>query len=179
MILDAELAVEHAKTRQRLERSDYWPDIILGIDYRIRKDVAGDPVDGADYVSFKLGLDIPLWFFTKQKHRVLSAEHVSTASREKERSVREMLVTRLEDAQSMLALSNESIQRYDTSIMPEAEAALHAAEVAYEVGQIDFNALLAAQSDLFDIRIERLDLLRKYNQTRAALAELHGSLNER
>lgn len=174
MLLNAELAVESANTQQRLARSDYWPDITLGIDYRIRSDLAGDPVNGADFLTFKLGLDIPVWFFAKQKHQVRSAELMSVASQEKERSVREMLTTRFRDAQSMLALAYESIQQYDISIVPEAEAALQAAEVAYEVGQIDFNALLTAQSDLYDIHLERLDLLRKYNQTRAALAELHG-----
>ena len=84
-----------------------------------------------------------------------------------------------EDAQSALEFADRSIEQYDRSILPEAEAALEAAEVAYKVGQIDFNALLTAQTDLLDIRLERLDLLRRYHQTRAALTELYGAPDER
>jgi cobalt-zinc-cadmium efflux system outer membrane protein len=86
---------------------------------------------------------------------------------------------RYRDAQSNLLVALESIHRYDESILPEAEAAVEAAEVAYEVGKVDFNSLLTAQSDAFEIRLEHLDLVRQYHQTRAALAELSGISYER
>ncbi len=179
MFVNALLENEHAEAQKRLAHRNYFPDLTLGIDYRLRREIPGDPVQGTDFLSFKLGLSFPLWFFDKQSHQVKSAQKLTLASRERIRFVRDILTTKLNDARSNLEFIIESLKSYDDSIVPEAQAALEAAEVAYEVGQIDFNALLAAQSDLFEIQIERLDLLRQYHQTRAKMAELAGTINER
>jgi len=126
----------------------------------------------------RFGVNIPLWSSGKKAQSVRSSEQLSLAPREKERSVRDMLEMRFGDAQAALTLARESIQQYDTALLPEAEAALSASELAYEVGQTDFDALLAAQRDLLEIRLERLDLLRQYHQTKAVLAELIGTPKE-
>jgi len=72
-----------------------------------------------------------------------------------------------------------SIRQYDRAIIPDTETALQATEAAYEVGRLDFNTLLTAQTDLLESRLERLDLLRQYHQSRAILAELNGVPYER
>ena len=179
MLSDATLAVEGARIQQRLAQHTYRPDFTVGVDYRLRKDIPTDPVRGTDFLTFKVGLNLPLWFFSKQKHDVRAARHMTRVSMERERSVRELLTTRLGDAQSQLTMVLASLRRYDESILPETEAAAKAARVAYEVGDVDFNALLAAQSDAFEVQLERLDLLRQYHQTIAALNELAGISQER
>ena len=171
--------VDRAQSRKHLARHQYYPDISLGIDYRFRQDIAGDPIRGEDFLSFKVGFSLPLWFFAKQKHQVRSAEQMTYASIEREISIRDQLKRKYDDALSNLKLLKASIDKYENSLLPEAQAALEAAEVAYEVGEIDFNALLTAQTDAFDIRLERLDLLRQYHKTISLLAELAGSKQER
>jgi outer membrane protein TolC len=171
----AALSVRKSEAQERLAKSQYWPDITLGVDYRFRHELPSDPVRGADFFSFKVGLNVPLWFFTKQKHQVQAARRQALASQEQERAVRELIGVQLEDAYSVLAFTVESMQSYDEAIVPQAEAAAEAAQVAYQVGQIDFNALLSAQADLLEVRLERIDLLRRHHLTRAKIAELLGS----
>ncbi|UCG62548.1 MAG: TolC family protein [Candidatus Zixiibacteriota bacterium] len=178
-LASAASVVDQAETRRRLARREFLPDLMLGVDYRFRQNVLGDPVRGTDFVTFKIGVNLPLWFFAKQKHQVRSANQLVLASRQRERSIRDMLTTRYNDAASSLSTILESIDKYDSSLVPEAQAAVEAAEVAYEVGEVDFDALLTAQSDAFEIRLERLDLLRQYHQTLADLNELTGNSNER
>jgi len=179
LVLNAGLMVDGAHAQKRLAKSEYWPDFSFGIDYRIRQDIPGDPVHGADFLTFRVGLDLPLWFFARQKKQVRAARSFALASQAQERSVRDMLINHFEDGQSKKQLALESLNRYDRTIIPEARAALEAAEVAYEVGDVDFNALLAAQSDLYEIRLERLDHLRRYHHARAALVEISGESHER
>jgi len=172
-------AVKEAETKRRLARSDFSPDLTLGVDYRFRQTLPGDPVKGADYVSFKVGLSLPLWFFAKQNHNLRSRQQAVIASQESERSVRDQLAARHQELLSNLQFVAESLRKYDSSIIPETKASLDAAEVAYEVGEVDFKTLLSANADVFEINIERLDLLRQYHRTRAALNELVGTPHER
>lgn len=134
---------------------------------------------GSDYMTFKLGLKIPLWFFVRQRNQIRSAEYLLAASQENERSVRNALEAEFNNRLSYLDFAYESTREYSNSIIPESEIALEAAEKAYETGQVDFDALITAQTDLLDIRLEYLDLLRQYNQTKAVLQELVGVPYER
>ena len=179
LLKNAELAVRSSEVRARLTRMNYYPDISFGVDYRFRKDVPGDPVHGEDFLTFRVGLNLPLWFFSKQKHQTSSATLMTRSSQEREQAVRETLASRMIDLRSRLNFTTGNLPRYDSTIVPQAEAAVEAAQVAYEVGKVDFNALLSAQSELLDVRLERLDLLRQYNQVRAAMTELSGAPYER
>lgn len=173
------IEVDQAQARKRLARHQYYPDISLSMDYRFRQDIAGDPIRGEDFLSFKVGFSLPLWFFAKQRHHLRSADQLRFASIQREISIRDQLTREYDDAISNLSLIDASIEKYDNSLLPEAQAALEAAGVAYEVGEIDFNALLTAQTDAFEIRLERLDLLRQFHKTTALLAELAGSKQEK
>jgi len=175
LVADARLSLEQAEARRSLAGRDYWPDFTVGVDYRFRQNIAGDPADGADFLTFKVGFDIPLWFFARQTHTVAAADYQIEAARAQETAVQDRLRWQIDEAQSMLDLIRESLGTIDTTILPEAQAAHEAAQVAYEVDKIDFDAYLATQTDLYDIRLERLELLRTYNHTRARLAELYGT----
>jgi outer membrane protein TolC len=179
LLAAASSGVAQAQSRKRLAGHEYAPDFTLGVDYRFREYVPGDPVQGADYLTFRLGVSLPLWFFARQKHSVQSAKQQLLASRRHEQSVRDRLTMQYHDALSRLSLIRESLAAYDRSILPESEAAAEAAEIAYEVGEVDFNALLGARTDAFEVRLERLDLLRQYHQTNAVLTELVGSKQKR
>jgi len=171
----AALSIKKSEANLNLSKSEYWPDFVLGVDYRIRDEVAGGPVHGADYLSFKVGFTFPLWFAKKQNNKTKSAERIVLASHQQERSIRNLLTARLSEAQSRLELELANLKEYDTSILPESRAAVDAAEVAYEVGQVDFNDLLSALTDLFEIKLERLNLLKQFHQSVAALNELAGT----
>ncbi|MBD3257118.1 hypothetical protein GF377_01700 [candidate division GN15 bacterium] len=173
------LGVDEAQARYNLSRSAYWPDFTLGVDYRIRQDMPGDPVRGEDFLSFKVGVNLPLWFFKKQKPEVAASRRMEQAAAERVRAVRDDLRRQFTETQARLGQISSSLQRYDKKVVPPTEAALEAAEVAYEVGTIDFDALLTAQTDVLDVQLERLDLVRRFHQTRAKLDMLAGTFEER
>ncbi|UCE25586.1 MAG: TolC family protein, partial [Candidatus Zixiibacteriota bacterium] len=53
-LTSAASVVDQSETRRRLARKAFLPDLTLGIDYRFRQNVPGDPVGGADFVTFRL-----------------------------------------------------------------------------------------------------------------------------
>ena len=173
------LGIEFSKYNKHLSHKDYYPDFIFGIDYVLRKYVPGDPVKGSDFLSFKIGFTLPLWFNKKQDNKLKAANQMILTSTEQENSVRNFLLARSTELDSQLDTELKSIREYDSSIIPEANAAAESAEIAYEVGQVDFNALLAAQKELFEIRLERLNLIKQFHQSKAALTEIAGTSYER
>ncbi|MEW6411911.1 MAG: TolC family protein [Candidatus Zixiibacteriota bacterium] len=178
-LLDADLATDRARVKRSLSRSQYWPDIMLGVDYLARKAVPGDMSPGTDWVSVHVGLSVPLWFFSKQKNNVRASEQMILSSQQQQRAVSDRLREQVEDGRLNVRVLMESLQKYDNAIVPQAKAGYDAAEIAYEVGKIDFNALLAAQVQLLDVQLERLDLVRRINRAKAMLSELYGNESER
>jgi len=172
ILANATLKSTIAGKQVSLARSSYWPDLTFGVDYRIRKDIPMDPVRGEDFLTFKVGLKMPLWFFARQKNQTAAARQSLLASQAEERSITNEIEQRVADILLALQSLTERIEQYDHLILPQGRAAVEAAQVAYEVGQVDFNGLLAAQLEVMDIELERLELLKQYHQQAAVLREL-------
>lgn len=175
ILRNAELAVEQADAGRSLARSDYWPNIMVGAEYRLREVSPMDPLAGEDFLSFKVGLSLPLWFLSKQKNNVRASQQMLMASRERETQIRDILQRDVKDARLRVNMLTKSLESYDTAILPQAKAGFEAAEIAYEVAKIDFDALLSSQTRLLDIELERLELIQQINHTYAVLHELTGN----
>ena len=55
-------------SEQSLREASYnrWPDLQLGVGYRFREAVPGDPSNGADMFGVNFGLTLPIWMGSKQ-----------------------------------------------------------------------------------------------------------------
>jgi len=164
-----------AEKKLSLAKADYWPNLMLGVEYRIREEVPGDPIRGEDYLTAKIGLSIPLWFFSRQRNTSRSAQAGLHAARAYEQNITLTFEQLLADSRLELATIRESLAFYDSAILPQARAAFEAAQVAYEVAKVDFNALLAAQTELLQVELERLNSIREYYQNHARLMEIIGT----
>jgi cobalt-zinc-cadmium efflux system outer membrane protein len=169
----AALETKQAQDKIGLAKSDYWPDITFGVDYSIRKDIPTDPVRGEDYLSFRVGLRLPLWF-SKQKNNTRKAREEFLMAREQERATELQVQKMVDDIRSQLSTIEQSYRQYLKAIHPQSEAAYEAARVAYENGTTDFNTLFSTQVDLLDIELEQLGLVKDYHVRLAEYEELIG-----
>lgn len=174
LLQQADLGVERADATHGLARAAYWPDLTLGVDYRFRKAHPMDAVGGEDFLSFRVGISVPLWFMSNQKQRTASARIALDASRSHRHWVLTLLKKRARDIRQTQQMLHQNIGAYESAILPQSQAAFESARAAYEVGQVDFDALLAAQLDWLNARLERLELLRTYHQKQAELDEVLG-----
>ncbi len=163
-----------AERRVALEKSDYYPDLTVGIDYRYREEVPMDPVMGEDFLSFRLGVRIPLWFFKSHRNSTRSAQETLTAVQNLHRSVELNVREQFDSAILEINRTLQTLELYDSDVLPQAKAAFEAAKIAYEVGEVDFNALLSAHLELLEIEIERTEILRMFHDTQAVINELKG-----
>ncbi|HEX2897277.1 MAG TPA: TolC family protein, partial [candidate division Zixibacteria bacterium] len=170
---------EAARAKLSLAKSEYWPELMIGADYLIRKfdtsQIAADiMLPGEDMWSFHFGFTLPLWFFAKQKKMTTAAKFEIESARAEERAIDIELKQSIREAQLMLKSLAERKRHFQMNIIPLTEAAYSSAHVAYEVGQIDFQSLLEDQIKVYESKLEHIEIVKEYHQTKAYLDELIG-----
>jgi outer membrane protein TolC len=171
----AQKKVEAAKARVRVAELEGLPDFDLGIGYRLRKNVSGDPVDGDDFLSAGITLRLPV---DRSKWRSRVAERRALLRRAKAdlRVVRAALVslTRRAHAQLVRAASEEVL--LETGLVPQARQSLESSRSGYEVGRIEFLSLLDSQVRLLGAELR---LVRARADKRLAFAALESAAGEK
>ena len=171
----ARKAVEAARSRVRTAELEGLPDIDVGVGYRLRQPVAGDPVEGQDFFSAGLTIRLPV---NRSKWRARVAERKALQRRAEAalRGARAELVSlaRRAHAELIRAASAESLLR--TGLVPQAQQSLEASRSAYEVGRIEFLSLLDSQVRLLGAELR---LARARADKRRAFASLEVATGEK
>lgn len=168
-------AVEAAEARSRAAELEGLPDLDVGIGYRIRQNVAGDPVDGDDFISagftVRLPVDRSKWRArVSEEHALLRRARADLREARAEISAR----TRRSHAALVRAAAEESLLA--TGLVPQARQSLKSSRSAYEVGRIDFLRLLDSQVRLLDAELR---LARARADKRVAFASLEAAAGEK
>ena len=162
----AEIAAQRA--RIGLARKAHLPDISVSLDYAQRQGFT-------DMVSAIVSMPIPLQKGRKQDAEVaaseaelanLEAQHhemVNTLNAEVASQVSD-----LERARTELALAKRAI-------LPQAQATLAAATASYQVGRLDFAALMDAQASVFNTETSYYNSMTEFAKHLAALERTVGA----
>ncbi len=172
LALDAE--VEQAKRLLRVAELESYPDFDLGLGYRIRERVAGDPVNGDDYVGASVTVRLPL---NRSKWNARIAERRALLRRQEAiyRGARASLVGALRIAHAELTRSDSEVALLQTGLVPQARQSLDSSRSAYEVGRIEFLSLLDSQVRLLNAELR---LVRAEADRRQAYAALEAAAGE-
>lgn len=170
--------VQLSEKKISLANWDFWPDFSFGVDYRIRESSPMDAVKGSDFLTFRVGLSLPLWFFAKQNNLLGSAGENLMAAQNMEEGMQRMVeyqvIERFQEAEK----AKDQFEFYRDAILPQARSTLESSMIAYQVGQVDFLTLVTSQLSVFNYEIEKLSTLNSFHQALADLEELTGSLYE-
>jgi outer membrane protein TolC len=148
-------------------RRESYPDVMFGAAYQARPRYD-------DMMSLMLGVNLPIWGGAKQ----------APMRRERE-AMRAMEDARLQDLRNetwaelaaLRAQANRAVQLdrlYAEEILPQARAAVEAAQSAYRVGKADFMTLVESQMTVNRYQTERLRLVADYHGARAEIEALLG-----
>ncbi len=166
--------VQSSQSNYALAKRDYWPDFTLSLSYRLRDEVEMDPVRGVDFFSFSASLDLPLYFWTKQKRKVQERKLELESSRRKYESAQNKIKLGISRLFYSLEKQKKEFQLYQSAILPQARQSLESAKSGYQVDKVDFLTLLNNQITLFNYEIAYHQALSSYFQTIAQMEELLG-----
>jgi cobalt-zinc-cadmium efflux system outer membrane protein len=173
-LLGMAFSVKASESSYRLARREYLPDFTLSVSYRMRDEVKMDPVRGVNFLSASAGINIPLYFWSKQKRKVQQKELELESARRTFDSRENTLKLGVSRLFYSLVRYQEEVQLYQTAILPQARQSLESARSAYQVDKVDFLTLLNNQVTLYDYEIAYHQALSSYSITVARLEEMVG-----
>lgn len=156
-------AVEAARKKASLARSEYAPDLMLSWRKRASDNAA---MDGTYDVA--LGFTVPLWF-----GRTAAADSGARAERDmaaaEYEAERNALLLELKETSVKLDYYRRLKELYGGTVLSQAEISLKTSEAAYQAGKTGFLDLLDASRTLLEIK-------REYYEYSAACAAWQGRL---
>ncbi len=174
-LLAAAERVEQARLQIKVAELEGLPDVDLGIGYRIRSNVEGDPVRGDDFVSAGLTVRLPV---DRSKWRSRVAEQRAWLRRAEAelRGTRAALEARTRRAHAELTRAAAEEVLLETGLVPQARQSLESSRSAYEVGRVEFLSVLDSQVRLFDAELR---LARARADQHRAFAALESAAGEK
>jgi outer membrane protein TolC len=162
------------KAEYQLAKREYWPSLELGGTYMIRQRVMDDPLRGEDLLSFRLSMNLPLYFWSRQSKKVAQTSlQWQSSQREYEGKVNQIkleisrLYYELESLKERLRLHNDLLGL-------QAHQSLDAARAAYQVNKVDFATVLKSYQAVYEYETEFNRLFASYMKTRAELESVVG-----
>jgi len=143
--------VDVAEAGVALAKQAYKPDWSIELGYAIRPNYA-------DYVNLQVGIDLPVFTANRQDRQLLARRaELERAEQLKEDDYREHA------SEARLNLGDWNLlagrlARFDETILPEAQARIDAARLAWSSGSGTLTAVLDARRAALDAQLRRLDL---------------------
>jgi|GEM_PF-2692104 len=168
-----EFKIESYAKKIDLAKLAVMPDLNYGASYGFRQD-SDAGMQRADFFTISIAATVPIYKDKKQSAKVRELKALKRSILHQQRSLRlelEFRLNKLIDQDQRLA---DQLLLYDDGILPQAEATLAASTAAYSVGKADFEALLMAESILYNMQLEKYERIRDRLKTRASIATLIG-----
>ena len=171
------LDFEIEKEKKAIERAkrEYYPDIMLGIEY-MDSPTPSMPTDmDNDYAAITgmLSVNLPIWF-GKYKAEVREAEAKYTSEQKKRIDKENNLIADLKMALYELRDAERKIDLYKNTLIPKAEQSLQASQTSFTTGKVDFLDLLDAQRIFLEFKLSYERALTDRAQKLAELEMLIG-----
>ncbi len=198
MLKDLQSVLKSRESEYRLAKKEYFPSLMFTAAYGQREDakrssamtatgttMGGESVevtlpaenrDRSDTFSFMVGFTIPLWFRSKQDHRVKETLALISETQAHHDAKKNELYFSINDIWERERRGSKLIDLYHNEIIPQAQASLDSAMAGYKVGDVDFITLLNSQITLFDYQLSYYAVLADHEKD---LAELEAVVGKR
>ena len=159
--------IDAAKSTQTLTLRDRYPDFSLGL-----RDTR--PHNGTETWDVMLEVTIPLQQSARRDREAESQRMLEAANASLE-AARVRIEGRLGETFAAFESNRDKARLIRSTLLPQAEATLKAAEAGYETGQINFNTLIEAERQILRTRLALLDAEVETTVRLSELEQLTGS----
>jgi outer membrane protein, heavy metal efflux system len=163
---------ERYGSSKKLAEREYYPDFKVGFKYGQRESPRN--IDRPDFVSAFVGINIPIWFKTKQSRRVLENGYKVDMASETYNKAKNQIFLNLSNLVDKEHQGSTTLQLIEQGILPQARQSLESALVGYSVDKVDFLTLLDNQLTLFNWQIKYHRELTDYEKNLAFIEQSTG-----
>lgn len=162
--------VDAGKEELSLSKQQYLPDMVL----------SGGVFDRGGFMDVwqaSIMFKVPLYFWnTASGVRAASAD--LEAARHEYDGAKLMVLAKVKDLASMARTSERLLNLYEAGIIPQSQMARQSASSSYQVGKVDFQALLEAETLVLTYQLAYEQELVNLNKSLAMIREAAGMERE-
>ena len=170
-----QLSQEKGKLKQKVAEKDYLPNFTLGVQYGQRDMLHKTGMAQSDFLSFSLGISLPINYGGKISSKVDEAismqELYSQQYYQALQYLNGVFGTDVADLNSL----KERISLFEGGLLPQAQQNLSSTMASYQVNKVDFINVIDAQNQLFKIETNLYKLKTDYLKKIADLEFLTGT----
>jgi outer membrane protein TolC len=174
-----ELAARREQAGQRAALAEQWrrPDWTATVGYMVRAPMEEMPMSGKDMWSASVGIELP-WINRRRHEEELAAAQAQKRAAEQGIAAElNAVLARVEELSIELGRTEDQLSLVETGLLPQAEGALAASRAAYATGMTESVSVLGNQLNLYNLQLQRAQLLREHEQGLAELEyEIRGAL---
>jgi outer membrane protein TolC len=165
--------VDKSDRQVELARREYYPDFNVRFGYGYRAPTPdGMPRD--PMVTLTVEMNLPIWRKSRLDPMVAEAHAMREQAARMADTQRLETQTMLEQQLAAERQLRESAALYQSTLLPQAHAAVESALAAYRVGRVDFLTLLEAQMREYETNMGGAETLANHNKAVAEIDFLTG-----
>lgn len=156
-----------AESAHRLARKEFYPDFEVSFSYGQREDSLHQ--DRPDFFSGFVGINIPLWYKSKQSRKLEETRYTVLSTENRYESVRNELQFRISNLLAEIEQNSHLLNLYQDGIIPQSHHTLDSSLASYQVGTVDFLTLVTNLLTLYNAELEYYRILVNYEKNLANL----------
>ncbi len=170
-----QLSQEKGKLKQSVAEKDYLPNFTVGVQYGQRDRLQKTGMSQSDFLSFSLGVSLPINYGGKISSKVQEATSIQELYNQQYYQAFQYLNGVFgTDVTDLNSIKNR-IQLFETGLLPQARQNLNSALSSYQVNAVDFINVIDAQNQLYMIETKLYKLKTDYLKKIAELEFLTGT----
>jgi outer membrane protein, heavy metal efflux system len=155
-----------AEASRRLAKREFIPDFMFAVDYEFGGEEQG-------WWEWMVGVNLPIWI-GKRRAMVREAEAMQNSAEHRMREETLRTLSEVEAATARARAARERLERFENSILPQAEAAFASSEASYRTGRVDFLDYLDSERMLLEMRRDYAMVRADFGMQLAALERAVG-----
>ncbi|MCP5468531.1 MAG: TolC family protein [Deltaproteobacteria bacterium] len=161
--------IQEAELGHRLAKKGLLPDFDFGAGYRIRQVSPGDPVNGEDFFSAGVTINLPVYAGKKQNKQIQEMLHRQKQEEYLKQATTQEVFYQAEKAYFDSLQFKSQFYLLKDNIIPQDNATINSSRASYEADKIDFLNVLLSEISLLN---HQIDQVRYHSQYHQKLAEI-------
>ncbi len=157
-----------AEAGYKAARRALYPDITVSLSY-------GGRPQFDDFVTLMFGINIPVFAGSRQLPMREEMQAMQKMEEARELDLYNETFAELSELRAQAERARSLSRLYETSVLPQAEAAVESALSAYRVGRIDYTTLVVNEMTVNRYSIESVRLTAEYHRAVAQVEALVGT----
>ncbi|MCH7672937.1 MAG: TolC family protein [Proteobacteria bacterium] len=176
LLKNLEQAVAAASTRLDLAKRNYYPDFNVSVTYGNRAGRNPPPIGGSrsDFLSFMVGIKIPLYSGRKQSRAVSQRSSEVQRQRYSLMDEKSQVMADISSAVTDYRRAQAQLSLFADGIVPQAGQTVQSMLAGYQVSEVDFLNLVRSQVTLFNYELQYWKALSEANQALSWLQSVVG-----